>query len=50
MTTIGFIFILFALLVLVSPFIETEDRPDFLRPEGKARAAVGSWFATRRAR
>lgn len=47
MTTIGILFTVFAVLVLVSPWIEAEDRPDFLRPEGKARAAVGSWFSGR---
>jgi hypothetical protein len=50
MTMIGIIFIAFALIVLLSPWIEAEDRPDFLRPNGKARAAVGSWFATVRQR
>ena len=47
MTIIGIFFILLAVVVLLSPWIEAEDRPDFLRPEGKARAAVGSWFTAR---
>ncbi len=47
MTTIGFIFIAFALIVLLSPWLAAEDRPDFLNPSGKARAAVGGWFARR---
>ncbi len=48
MTIIGAIFIAFAVLVLLSPWFEAEDRPDFLNPSGKARAGVGTWFAGRR--
>ena len=47
MTIIGIFFIAFAVLVLLSPWFEAEDRPDFLRPNGKARPAVGNWFAGR---
>lgn len=47
MTFLSFFFIAFALIVLLSPWIETEDRPDFLNPSGKARAAVGNWFSGR---
>lgn len=47
MTTIGILFTVFAVLVLLSPWFEAEDRPDFLNPDGKARAAVGGWFSGR---
>lgn len=47
MTFLGLFFIAFAIIVLLSPWIEVEDRPDFLRPDGKARAAIGSWFTGR---
>ncbi len=37
-----------ALGVFGGPLLMIEDRPDFLRPNGKARQAVGTWFAGRR--
>jgi hypothetical protein len=50
MEIIGIFFIVFALIVLLSPWFEAEDRPDFLNPDGKARAAVGNWFSVRSSR
>jgi hypothetical protein len=44
----GVFFIVFAVIVLLSPWIEAEDRPDFLRPNRKARQAVGTWFSASR--